>query len=151
MRMMRMGSPLRRRAGRLSGLQPRVWSARVLAAAGLLAVAGAFKCTGRETFADPSMPIAMTRGAEFDIALRSNHSTGYQWVLADSAAIAPLRMTGKDYTIPRRNRDRNGAGGTETWTFAASEPGQTTLRFVYRRPWETKPPIDSATFRVRVR
>jgi len=51
---------------------------RILAAAGLLAVAGAFKCTGRETFTDPSMPIEMRRGAEFDIALESNHSTGYQ-------------------------------------------------------------------------
>lgn len=124
---------------------------RILAAAGLLAVAGAFKCTGRETFTDPSMPIEMRRAAEFDIALESNHSTGYQWVLADSAAIAPLRVIGKNYVVPRRNRNRNGAGGTETWTFAAPEPGQTTLRFVYQRPWETRPPIDSAAFRVRVR
>lgn len=72
-------------------------------------------------------------------------------MLADSAGIAPLRHVKTDYSIPRRNRNRNGAGGTETWTFAAPEPGQTTLNFVYRRPWETKPPIDSAAFRVRVR
>jgi predicted secreted protein len=123
----------------------------ILALTGILAVAGAFRCTGRETFTDPSLPIEMRRGAEFDIALQSNHSTGYQWVLMDSAAIAPLRIAARNYTIPRKNRDRNGAGGTETWTFAAPQPGQATLRFAYQRPWETKPPIDSATFRVRVR
>lgn len=139
-----------RPSSRLHRTTPRSGGMRILAVAGLLAVA-AFRCTGRETFSDPSLPIEMRRGAEFDIALKSNHSTGYQWVLRDSAAIAPLRITAKNYTVPRKDRDRNGAGGTETWTFAAPEPGQTNLRFVYQRPWETRPPIDSATFRVRVR
>jgi inhibitor of cysteine peptidase len=123
-------------------------------AAGLIATllaAGAFRCTGRETFTDPSMPIEMRRGAEFNVALKSNQSTGYQWVLADSAALAPLRMVGKGYTIPRRNRAANGAGGTETWTFAAPEPGQAVIHLVYKRPWERIPPADSARFRVRVR
>jgi len=75
---MRVNSRLQRHTVRLHGLQRRSRSMRILAAAGLLAVAGAFKCTGRETFTDPSMPIEMRRGAEFDIALESNHSTGYQ-------------------------------------------------------------------------
>jgi predicted secreted protein len=148
---MRVNSPLRRHPGPLGGLQRRSRGMRILAAAGLLAVAGAFKCTGRATFTDPSMPIEMRRGAEFDIALKSNHSTGYQWVLVDSAAIAPLRHVKTGYGVPRRNRNRNGAGGTETWTFAAPGPGQTTLDFVYKRPWENRPPADSVRFRVRVR
>ncbi len=105
----------------------------------------------RETFSDPAMPIEMRRGAEFDVALESNQSTGFQWVLADSAALAPLRMVGKEYTVPRRARGRNGAGGTETWTFAAPEPGQAVIHLVYKRPWESVPPADSARFRVRVR
>ncbi|HET7231822.1 MAG TPA: protease inhibitor I42 family protein [Longimicrobium sp.] len=117
-----------------------------------IVLVGAAACTdGRETFTDPSLPIEMRRGAEFDIALKSNQSTGYQWVLADSAALAPLRLVGKDYTIPRKNRGANGAGGTETWTFSAPEPGQATIHLVYKRPWEGKPPIESAMFRVRVR
>jgi inhibitor of cysteine peptidase len=119
---------------------------------GLLAWGAAAACgRGRETFSDPSMPIEMRRGAEFDIALESNQSTGYQWVLADSAALAPLRIVRKDYTIPRKNRGANGAGGTERWTFAAPNPGQATIHLVYKRPWENKPPAETALFRVRVR
>lgn len=106
---------------------------------------------GRETFTDPATPIEMARGAEFDIALKSNQSTGYQWVLVDSAALSPLRFVRKSYAVPRRYRDNNGAGGTETWTFATPEPGQATINLVYKRPWENIPPADSASFRVRVR
>lgn len=105
----------------------------------------------RETFTDPSRPIEMRRGAEFDVALESNQSTGYRWVLMDSAALDPVRLVSKAYVLPRESRGRNGAGGTETWTFSAPEPGQAIIRLVYKRPWETKPAIDSATFRVRVR
>ncbi len=106
---------------------------------------------GRETFTDPATPIEMARGAEFDIALKSNQSTGYQWVLVDSAALAPLRFVKKSYAVPREYRDNNGAGGTETWTFATPEPGQATINLVYKRPWEPGPPAESASFRVRVR
>jgi inhibitor of cysteine peptidase len=121
----------------------------VLKAAPLLLMAAC--ANARETFTDPSLPIEMSRGAEFDIALKANHSTGYQWVLADSAAPGPLKHVATKYAVPWRSRGRNGAGGTETWTFSTPRPGQTTLHFVYRRPWESGPPADSARFRVRVR
>jgi len=123
---------------------------RTLAAFALASAAAACD-SGRETFTDASRPIEMRRGAEFDIALKSNQSTGYQWVLVDSAALAPVRFVAKKYAVPRSIRNRAGAGGTETWTFAAPDPGQGEIRLVYKRPWETKPPIERATFRVRVR
>ncbi|HYH82128.1 MAG TPA: protease inhibitor I42 family protein [Longimicrobium sp.] len=93
----------------------------------------------------------MPRGSEFDIALKSNQSTGYHWVLVDSAGLGPLRHVGTRYTVPRKYRDNNGAGGTETWTFATTGPGQATIHLVYKRPWETVPPADSVRFEVRVR
>ena len=126
---------------------------RVMIVAMLASVAAACggASKGRETFTDPATPIEMARGAEFDIVLKSNQSTGYQWVLMDSAALAPLRLVKKSYAVPREYRDRNGAGGTETWTFATPEPGQATIGLVYKRPWEDGPPADSARFRVRVR
>ena len=149
---MRVNWPLQRNTVRLRGHRRQHRPLRILAVVGLLAWAAAVACSdGRETFTDPSKPIEMRRGAEFDIALKSNQSTGYQWVLADSAALAPVRLVGKEYTIPRKNRDANGAGGTETWTFAAPDPGQGEIRLVDKRPWETVPPIERATFRVRVR
>ncbi|HEU4559006.1 MAG TPA: protease inhibitor I42 family protein, partial [Longimicrobium sp.] len=103
---------------------------------------------GRETFTDPATPIEMARGAEFDIALKSNQSTGYQWVLVDSAALSPLRFVKKSYAIPREYRDNNGAGGTETWTFATPQPGQATIHLVYKGPGPDGPLADSARFSV---
>lgn len=123
---------------------------RCALSAALLAIAAGCEAS-RETFSDPSMPIEMARGAEFDISLKANHSTGYEWVLADSAALGPLRLVGHDYSVPRRNRGRNGAGGTERWTFATPRPGHGVITLLYKRPRETSPAADSARFRVRVR
>ncbi|HEX6747778.1 MAG TPA: protease inhibitor I42 family protein [Longimicrobium sp.] len=93
----------------------------------------------------------MRAGSEFTLALKANHSTGYEWVLADSAALGRLRLVSKDYTIPRLDRDRDGAGGTERWVFRSDGPGNGVVALAYLRPGETTPPADSARFRVTVR
>ena len=105
----------------------------------------------RATFDDPAKPVTVAAGSEFDVALKSNQSTGYQWVLMDSTALGPLRFVSKGYALPREYRDNNGAGGTERWTFRAPTAGEGVVSLVYKRPWETVPPIDSARFRVTVR
>lgn len=102
-------------------------------------------------YGDPSKPIEVHAGSEFTLALKSNQSTGYQWVLADSAALGPLQLASKDYVIPREYRDANGAGGTERWTFRAYSAGSAVISLAYKRPWETIPPADSARFQVTVR
>ena len=94
---------------------------RRLALAALLLAAA---CNRRPTFDDPSRPIEVRAGSEFALALKSNQSTGYQWVLVDSAALGPLQLVSKDYSVPRKYRHRNGAGD---------------------------PPADSARFSVHVR
>jgi predicted secreted protein len=128
------------------------YTRRILVAAGSLALLAPGACAdSREAFSDPSMPIEMARGAEFDIALKSNQSTGYRWVLVDSAALGPLRHVGTAYAIPRRYRDNNGAGGTERWTFATPRPGSGVITLVYVRPWEGTAARDTTRFRVRVR
>jgi inhibitor of cysteine peptidase len=105
----------------------------------------------RQSFSDPTQPIEVRAGSEFALALTSNQSTGYQWVLVDSAALGPLQLVGKDYSIPRRNRNRNGAGGTERWTFRAPTPGSAVISLAYKRRWESRPPADSARFSVTIR
>jgi inhibitor of cysteine peptidase len=127
---------------------------RPLAAALLALSVGSAAGCGREsrtTFDDPAQPITVAAGSEFDIALKSNQSTGFQWVLVDSAALGPLRFVSKDYTVPREDSDKNGAGGTERWTFNAPAAGNGVISLAYKRPWESVPPIDSARFRVTVR
>ena len=125
---------------------------RISFAFGSLALLAASGCAdSREVFSDPSMPIEMARGAEFDIALKSNQSTGYRWVLVDSAALGPLRPVGTTYAVPRRNRNRDGAGGTERWTFATPQPGSGVISLVYVGPSEGTAAKDTTRFRVRVR
>lgn len=102
-------------------------------------------------YSDPAQPIEVHAGSEFTLALKSNQSTGYQWVLADSAALGPLQLVSKDYVIPREHRDANGAGGTERWIFRAPSAGSAVISLAYKRPWETIPPADSARFQVAVR
>ncbi len=151
---MRVNSRLQLHTVRLRGLQrltPDSIMRRIGLVVGSVALLAAFRCTGRESFNDPSMPIEMARGAEFDIALESNQSTGYRWVLVDSAGLGPLRLVGSTYAVPRRNRDRDGAGGTERWTFATPRPGQGVISLVYVRPWEGTAAKDTTRFRVRVR
>ena len=121
----------------------------------LLLSASALACGGgqpdRPTYDDPTQTIELRSGAEFDVALKSNHSTGYQWVLVDSAALGPLRPAGTRYAVPRRDRDRDGAGGTEWWSFRAPVAGEGVISLVYVRPWENDVPRDTTRFRVTVR
>jgi len=116
----------------------------------LLSISGASAC-GDRTFDDPSQPIEVRAGSEFIISLESNRSTGYRWVLADSTALGPLRVVGTRYEVPRRNRDRNGAGGTERWTLRSQAAGEGVVSLVYVRPWETAVPKDTTRFRVIIR
>jgi len=124
---------------------------RGLAFVALLFAAATAACGHRPSFHDPAQPIEVRAGSEFELSLQSNHSTGYEWVLMDSAALGPLRLVAKHYAIPRRNRGRNGAGGTERWIFSAPSAGSAVISLAYKRPWETIPPADSARFRVSVR
>ena len=117
----------------------------------LLAAAGTAGCSHRPSFHDPAQPIEVRAGGEFELSLKSNHSTGYEWVLVDSAALGPLRMVAKHYAVPRRYRDANGAGGTERWIFRTEGPGNGVVTLAYKGPSETTPPADSARFRVTVR
>ena len=119
----------------------------------LLALAATAACGRGEPRAhsDPAQTIQAAPGSDFRVALTSNRGTGYQWVLVDSGGLGPLRSAGASYEVPRRNRDRDGAGGTETWTFHADSAGDGTISLIYVRPWEPTAPADTTRFRVVVR
>src|SRR6185503_5897907 len=89
-----------------------------------LGVAATSGCHHRPSFDDPAKPLEVRAGSEFELDLKANHSTGYEWVLVDSAALGPLRLVAKHYAIPRRERDVDGAGGTERWIFRTEGPGE---------------------------
>lgn len=107
-----------------------------------------FTYTDTTTYTDASQPIRAAVGTEFQIFIKSNQSTGYQWVLVDSSSLGPLRSAGVRYTVPSELRDRNGAGGKESWTFQALRPGAGIISLIHVRPWENTAPKDTTRFRV---
>ena len=100
-------------------------------------------------FSDPAQVIEVANGTEFELVLVSNQSTGFQWVLTDSAALGPLNLLRADYRSD--HPDRNGASGKERWRFRANGTGEGVVTLVYKRPWETGAPIETKQFRVRVK
>ena len=97
---------------------------------------------------DPHVPISVTQGDQFVIALPSKCSTGYQWQLARPVANDIVRLVNLEYValvnLP-------GAGGKECWPFRAVGAGGTTIALDYVRPFDPQSIAQSEDFYVIVR
>lgn len=83
------------------------------------------------------------------IELPANPTTGYAWTLAEVDTDVLKPPPEEEYLPPQT--DAMGAGGISIWRFEAVGPGTTTLRLVYRRPWEEEaPPAETFDFTVAV-
>ena len=92
----------------------------------------------------------LTRGQTVVLALDSNPTTGFGWAIADVDK-SVLRPIG-DSSFQPSNTNLTGAGGVESFRFEATNAGLTTLKLVYRRPWETNvAPARTFTVQVAVR
>lgn len=86
---------------------------------------------------DAGRRVTVAAGEEVLITLPSNRSSGYRWVVRDSAT-PTLRSEGEAEYAQDSTRNRmTGVPGAETFRFTAVEPGQGTLRLEYVRPWES--------------
>lgn len=95
----------------------------------------------------------LTRDQVLCITLESNPTTGYSWQVAEIDK-AILRQVGDaEYkSSASGNPPVVGAGGTETFRFETVSAGNTTLKLVYRRPWEKDaPPLKTYTVQIAVR
>ena len=104
----------------------------------------------RTTYDNPAEPIRVRAGSEFTLVVKSNPSTGYQWVLMDSAALGPLQFVSKDYSELRDSSDPR-ATGIERWVFHAPTAGSGIVTLVYKRPGPPGPVGALAQFNVFVR
>jgi inhibitor of cysteine peptidase len=80
----------------------------------------------------------LTVGATWSVRLPANPTTGYRWELLPIDP--PLVHQVGDATFEPTTVStppRVGAGGIENFLIQADAPGQVTLHWVYRRPWET--------------
>src|SRR5690349_6447782 len=81
-----------------------------------------------------------TNDAEFTIKLPSNPTTGYSWFLTNYDNDL-VQLVHHQFVAPKQSaKSLVGAPGEEVWIFRAKPeafigPQQTTIRFVYARPW----------------
>jgi inhibitor of cysteine peptidase len=86
---------------------------------------------------DNGRQVALMPGQMLIIALESNPTTGYSWELAEGDAAVVQQVGEVEFSASAPEGEQLvGAGGTETFRFAAAEQGQTTLTLIYHRPWE---------------
>lgn len=88
--------------------------------------------------------------SQFVIQLPSNPSTGYSWFLMnyDRHLLVPVK-----HYYQKAATHLVGASGVEMWIFQAKPDAfkvsqQTSIRFIYARPWEAKIPVKTINFTV---
>lgn len=99
--------------------------------------------------ADRRAPIRLHVGDTFTVLLRSNPSTGHEWALEDSLAPAVLSLALSRYE-PDPGPRMPGRGGRERWTFQAVGTGTAAVSLVYRRLFQSSPPVKVKRFHVIV-
>ncbi len=92
--------------------------------------------------------VDLSVGETLEVRLPENRTAGYQWVLATEGRPV-LTSEGQAYEGAAAPPGR---AGQHIWRFRATQPGDATLEFCYRRPWESEaPPTRTFTIHPRVR
>ena len=87
----------------------------------------------RLSVADDGRQVELKEGQTLVVSLESNPSTGYRWEV-DEVDETILQQTGK--TEFKSESHLIGAPAQQIMRFEAVAAGRTSLRLVYRRPWE---------------
>ena len=95
--------------------------------------------------------VELQTGQTLVVSLQSNPSTGYTWEVAEVDDTLLQSQGEAEYKASKAGGEQLvGAGGTQTFRFTAAEVGETTLKLIYHRAWETD--VEPAqTFSVQVK
>ncbi len=112
------------------------WLPAALLTVLVLVVAPSCGAEGPVTYtdADAGAEIELAIGDPLELRLRSNPSTGYQWVESLSDIGALLSLVSQTYEAP--DTDLVGAAGTEVLLYEATARGAGILRLEYLRPFD---------------
>ena len=123
--------------------------------AALAAVAGAAPARQAPDLRPPvivgedSGPVQLQLGQLLMVRLPVQAGTGYSWTA--STDTGNLEFVDQSTLHPFGEAPTIGGGQTQMFMYRAIGPGETTLRFVYRRPWEGGiPPAKTVEQRVSV-
>lgn len=96
---------------------------------------------------DNSRAVTVKCGQLFEISLKGNPTTGYTWEVSPPFDDHLLSQVGALEFKP--DSALLGAPGIQVFRFKTLKKGETTLKLVYRRPWEKDvPPLDTFTIKV---
>jgi inhibitor of cysteine peptidase len=103
------------------------------------------------TTADNGKTIKIPVEKKFEIHLKGNPTTGYEWQIAEIKGEA-VKSDGQVSYIPQKNDPpRIGSGGTFVFPLATVKTGKATINMHYLRKWEKdKPPADKFSVEVEV-
>ncbi len=123
-------------------------SYRIRMILGVVLVLGLMGCRKSEpiviTQADHAGEVRVSQGAEVEVVLPGNPTTGYEWTVADTDATR-LPLVDSSY---KPSAERIGAGGHYRFQFKAVASGEVHLELIYKRAWEAEA---AESFRVTVR
>ena len=140
-------------------------STRLLAAAALVAFAGSLSgCSSKpapKTVTGPahnSAPGGMdgatvVRGQTLTVRLPTLSGSEYAWRLAPASAderLVSLQKPDREQSEPGMGETTNGAPAWDVFTFRANRPGQTTVDFIYDRPWDNGEPVRTYSLQLGV-
>ncbi|MBN1455036.1 MAG: protease inhibitor I42 family protein [Methanomicrobia archaeon] len=95
----------------------------------------------RLTEMDNGKTLTVAVGQELDVMLKANPTTGYTWVIVEPTDERIIRQMGELEFEPES--DALGAGGVQIIRFEVVGAGQTTLKLMYHRPWESVEPLQT--------
>lgn len=98
--------------------------------------------------ADHGRQVRVRPGQEIILRLEGNPTTGFSWEVAEIDSATLVQHKEVEFA-PQSNLI--GAPGTFTFRFKALQRGATTLRLVYRRPWEKAAPADTFSVHIEVK
>ena len=102
------------------------------------------------TDADNGKQITVKPGDVVTVTLVSNPTTGYSWQVMEIDNAILVQEGDPEYKQSPGSEGLVGAGGTETFRFKAVGSGETPLGLGYLRPWESVPPVETFTVKIRV-
>ena len=86
---------------------------------------------------------------EFMIALASNPTTGYSWMVKSDPKY--VQLVNSTYIPYKTKSGIVGSGGIQIFIFKAIKPGITWITMEYQRPWaETVPPLKEVRYTILI-
>lgn len=85
---------------------------------------------------DNQRRVTVAPGTLLEISQPANPGTGYSWEIVRQPKGVLCQQGDVAYAPARSAAGQAGAGGTETFRFAACGTGEGELALAYRRPWE---------------